>query len=148
MGHCGKMSLDSRGKRYLCLEKIFSVLFGEETPVFSWLVLSQLCKRSAFCSVPHGCPLEMCYGGVFRSVGCRQVPEHYTPPSFDLVSARWMLCLEGVQPSRTGQPQCRGLGGSGQALRTALEPAVPVAAPAQGQDTAVLCPCSAGRQPG
>lgn len=114
------MSLDSSGqKRDLCLEKVFSILFVEKPPVFSWLVLSQLCKRSAFSSAPNSCPLEMCNSGVFRDVGWRQVPVHYGPPSFDLVSARWMLCLEGVEPSRTGQPQCRGLGGSEKALRNA-----------------------------
>lgn len=113
------MSLDSSGqKRDLHLKKVFSVLlFGDKPPVFSWVVLSQLCKKSAFCSAPPQLSLGNVQQWFFQR--CRQVPEHYTPPSFDLVSACWMLCLEVVEPSRTGQPQCRCLGGSEKALMNA-----------------------------
>lgn len=80
-------------KERLMLGKGFLCSFWWGNLLFSWLVLSQLCKRSAFCSAPHSCPLEMCNRDVFRGVGSRQVPEYYTPPSFGLVPARWILCV-------------------------------------------------------
>lgn len=63
-------------------------------------------------ALPHTAVPQTCAAVVFSEV---QEPEHYIPPSYGLVSACWMLCLEVAEPGRAGQPQCRGAGGSEKA---------------------------------
>lgn len=101
------------GKGFLC-----SSFWWETSCVFLACVVTALQEVCLLF-----CPTQLSLGDVqqwcFQNVGWRQEPVHYTPPSFDLVSAHWMLCLGGAEPHRTGQPQCRGLGGSENALRNA-----------------------------
>lgn len=101
------------GKKETSAQKRFSavLLFGEKPSVISWLVSSQQpCKRfvAPASGSPLLCPTQLSLRDVqqwcFQRCRVRQVPEHYIPPSYGLVCACWMLCLEVVEPGRAGQP--------------------------------------------